>query len=232
MIHQQGIVKGDAFQKIGSAGFLIAVVLIIVGLTWATTVDLSNPGVALARMSSQIVVFQTISLLMTFGWWAVLMGAAAVRRSITASGAAWANMGFYFMIVGTALWTMGMSLDITYSVLIDNWMAAPAASKELAHNLVTTLFPPGAGFGRGLFPLEVIANWLAFAFLGTAMALSAVYPRWLGWLGLILGIIGVLVGIVMTYIGREAIFMPFTVLAFATILWFLMSGIWMVRRAW
>jgi hypothetical protein len=107
-----------------------------------------------------------------------------------------------------------------------------SASKELAHNLLTTLFLPGAGFGRGLFPLVVLSNWLAVAFLGTGMARSAVYPRWLGWLGLILGIIGVLVGIVMAYIGREAIFMPFTVLAFATILWFLVVGIWVARRAW
>ena len=168
MTHQ-GIVKGDALQKMGSAGFIIAAVLIIIGNTWVTTINLSNPAVAQARMSSQIVIFQTVSLMLTFGWWALLMGVVAVRRSITASGSAWASMGFYFMMVGTALWTMGMSLDISYSVLIANWLAAPAASKELAHNLLTTLFPPGAGFGRGLFPLVVLSNWLAVAFLGTGM---------------------------------------------------------------
>ena len=74
-------------------------------------------------------------------------------------------------------------------------------------------------------------NWLAFAFLSTGMVRSGVYPRWLGWFGFIVGILGVLAGIVMTYVGREAIFTPVTVLAFATLLWVLLCGIWVARRA-
>ncbi len=232
MTQHQGIVKGDAQQKLGSAGFIIGAVLITIGTIWVTSIDLSNPMQAQGRLREQIVIFQAVSLLMTFGYWAVMIGTAGVYRSITAGGAAWARLGFYFMIMGTTLWTLGMSLDVTYSVLIANWMAAPATSKELAHNILTTLFPPGAGFGRGLFPMNVMSNWLAFAFLGIGMIRSAIYPRWLGWVGLILGFIGVPMGIVMTFIGREAIFNLFTVLGFLTILWLLMCGIWIARKAW
>lgn len=229
---RQAILKGDAFQKMGSAGFLIGAVLIFAGNTWVATIDLSNPVTAQARMSGQLAILDTVTLMITCGWYALLMGAAAVRRSISAAGAAWAIMGFYFLIVGAALWTVGMSLDISFSALISNWLSAPPANQEAAHNLLNTLFPPGLGFGRGLFPLEILVNWLAFAFLGTGMLRSGVYPRWLGSVGMILGIIGVLIGIVMTYTGREAVFTPFTVLAFATLLWFLICGILMARKAW
>jgi hypothetical protein len=232
MTQQEGIVKGDSFQKMGSVGFLIGAVLIIVGNSWVATIDLSNPLVAQARMSGQLAILDTVTLMLTCGWYALLTGAAAVRRSIKTAGAAWATMGFYFWLVGAAVWTVGMSLDITASALISNWLSASAANREAAHGLLTTLFPPGLGFGRGLFPLEILVNWLAIAFLGTGMLRSVVYPRWLGGSGLMLGIIGIGFGFVMTYIGREAVFTPFTVLAFVTLLWLLACGIWMARRAW
>lgn len=232
MTHQQGIVKGDAYQKMGSAGFIIAAILIIVANIWVATIDLSDPMTARTRMSEQLVILDTIALMMTGGWYALLMGVTAVRRSITANGAAWATMGLYFMLVGSAVWTVGMSLDISTSALISNWLSAPDASKEAAHNLLNTLFPPGLGFGRGLFPLELLVNWLSIAFLSVGMFCSGVYPRWLGLVGLILGIVGMLTGIVMTYIGREALFTAFMGLAFATISWFLTCGIWIARKAW
>jgi hypothetical protein len=231
---QQAIAKGDSFQKMGGAGFIIGAVLITIGNIWVTSIDLSKPMEAQRKLSEQIVMFQAVVLLMTLGVWAVMIGAAGVYRSITAStasGAASARLGFYFMIMGTTLATLGMSLDTTYSVAIANWLAAPAAGKELAHNIVT-IFSGTQGLGRGLFPMNVMSNWLAYTFLGVGMIRSAIYPRWLGWVGLILGMIGVPMGMIMTFTGREVIFNFFTVLAFSTILWWLMCGIWVARKAW
>lgn len=232
MSQQIGIVKGDTLQKMGSAGFIGAAVLVTVGNIFVTWLDLSRPDVAQARIGSQIVMFQAVVLMITFGWWASLIGTAAVHRSIAVAGEAWARMGFYLMIIGIGLWTLGMVLDISYSAMIANWLAAPEAGKETAHNLLTTFFPPGGGLGRGLFPMTLMSTWLAYAFLGIGMICSDIYPRWLGWLGSILGILGVLLGIVITFTGREAVYMLFTVLAFLTILWLLMVGIWVARKAW
>jgi hypothetical protein len=80
--------------------------------------------------------------------------------------------------------------------------------------------------------MNVMSNWLAFALLGSGMVRSANYPRWLGWPGLSLGIIGVLMGMAMAFVGREAIFHLFTVLGFATILWLLLCGLWVARKVW
>ncbi|NLG96055.1 MAG: hypothetical protein GX491_01725 [Chloroflexi bacterium] len=231
-MEQQGIVKGDDYQKLGSIGFILAGVLIIIGNVWVAAIDLSDPAAAQDKFLNQLGILNTVSLMLTFGWFALLAGALAVRRSITQAGAAWATLGVYILTAGAAIWTVGMSLDISYSALMANWLAAPEAGKEAAYSLINTLFPPGLGFGRGLFPLEILVNWLAIACLSLGMLRSCLYPRWLCLYGLILGVSGVVAGVIMTYTGREAIFTPFTALAFATIAWVFLCGIWMAKKAW
>jgi hypothetical protein len=228
---QQGVVKVDEQQKLGSAGFIVGAILIIVGNVWVTTVGLGNPMEALDKYSENIHLLQIVVLLITFGYWAAMIGVVAIQRSISATGAIWARLGLYFMIMGGTLWTLGMSLDITYSNLIANWLTAPDGSKEFARNLIT-IYSPTNGIGRGIFPMNVMSNWLAFGFLGIGMVRSSIYPRWLGWFGLVLGIIGLPMGALMAITGREAIWNFFTVLSFMTILWFLALGIWMARKAW
>jgi len=228
---QQGIVKGDEQQKLGSAGLIVGAVLITIGGIWVTMVGLANPMEALSKFSENVHLLQSVALLITFGWWAVMVGVVGVYRSISVSGAAWARLGLYFMIMGCVLSTLGLSLDISYSNLIANWLTAPDASREFARNLIT-IYSPTNGIGRGVFPMNVMSNWLAFGFLGIGMIRSSIYPRWLGWFGLILSVIGLPMGATIAFIGREAVWNFFTVLAFLTILWFLALGIWMARKAW
>src|SRR5690242_2465837 len=130
MAQAHGIVKGDALQKLGSAGFIIGAILIVIGSIWLPTVDFSNVLEAQNKFGEQAVRLQVCALLIAFGYWAVMIGTAGVYGSITTRGAAWARLGFYFHIVGVVLWTLGMSLDVSYSAAIVNWMAAPAAGKE------------------------------------------------------------------------------------------------------
>jgi hypothetical protein len=227
---EHDIPNADALQKLSGTGFIVGSILIVIGSLWLPTIDLSHVLRAQQQFGEQAVRLQICALLITFGYWAIMLGTAGLYSSITATGSAWARLGFYFHIVGVVLWTLGMSLDVSYSVAIVNWMTSPAAAKEVAYSVVTVLSP--AGFGRGLFPMNVMVNWLAFAFLGVGMALSAIYPRWLGWSGLILGMAGVLLGISMTFTGRERLFTPFIILWGFTILWWLMTGIWTAGRAW
>jgi hypothetical protein len=118
--------------------------------------------------------------------------------------------------------------DVSYPAAAANWLAAPDAGKEAAYIALAAI----PGFTRGLFPMEVIVIWLAFAFLGIGMAHSDVYPRWLGWVGLILGIAGMTLGIFQTFTGRETTLNLFMVLNISTMLWSLVVGIWVARRAW
>ncbi|MCJ7513930.1 MAG: hypothetical protein MUO23_13325 [Anaerolineales bacterium] len=231
MSQQEGIVKGDALQKSGSAGFLIGAILMVIGVTWPASVDIGGAAVMQQEFGQHAVLLQVCALLMTFGFWGVMIGMAGIYRSITAntaSGDAWARLGFYFLLVGTAIWTIGSSLNVSYPAAIVNWQAASADGKDAAYIAVAAI----PGFGRGLFPLEVIINWLAFALLGIGMVQSGVVPRWLGWFGLTLGMVGILLGITQTFTGRESSLILFGVLLYVTILWWLVTGIWVARRAW
>ncbi len=231
MLQGQGIVKGDTHQKLSGAGFILGAVLVTLGsLLLPRAADLSDVQAMQRAYGEQAQLLQVCALLMTFGFWAVLVGTSGFYQSITANGAAWARLGFYFHLVGAAVWTVGMSLDVSYPAAIVNWLAAPADQKELAYSVVTVLSP--LGFGRGAFPLNVIVNWLAFTFFGIGMIGGRLHPRWLGWWEVLLGLAGLIIGIIMTFTGREALIYVFVFFMVLNILWWLTCGIWLSRKAW
>src|SRR3989304_5360976 len=105
MAQQQGVVKGDALQRIASAGFVIgAVLLIVFNFLLPRAADPSNTQDVLTKWGGQKGLTQLCALLLAVGIWGVMMGTAGVYRSITANGAAWARLGFYGITVVTAIW--------------------------------------------------------------------------------------------------------------------------------
>src|SRR5215208_2825462 len=167
MLQEQGITRGDTQQRLSGLGFISGAVLIIIGsLLLPRAANLSDVEGMQKAYGEQAALLQACALLLTFGFWAVMIGTSGVYQSITNDGAAWVRLGFYFHLVGITLWTVGMSLDVSYPAAIVHWLEAPAASKEIAYSVVTVRSP--VGFGRGIFPLNVIVNWLAFTFLGVA----------------------------------------------------------------
>src|SRR5262245_12379756 len=196
-----GIVPGDALQRIGSAGYIVGAMLITIGgFLLPRAANPSNLQEMLKPLGEQEVLTQVCVLLITSGYWAVMMGAAGVYRSITAGGAAWARLGFYFTIVGTALWTLILSLDVSQASAVATWLAAPTGGKEAAYSVVATL----AAVGRGIFAMSILVYWLALLLLGIGMVRSAVYPRWLGWVGLIVGLTGMTLGVIQTFSERSS----------------------------
>ncbi len=230
MTQEHGIRKGDALQKIGSAGLILGFLLLMIGGIWPLSVDFGDIQTGQRVFGEHAVLLQACALIVIFGTWAALVGMAGVYRSIIGGGAAWARLGFYFLVMGMTLWTLGMSLDISYPAALLNLQAAPEAGREAARNVVAMLSP--AGLGRGLFPLEVIVIWMAYAFMGIGMVQSRFYPRWLGLVGLALGLVGVPLGVAQTFTGRGASLDVFTVLVFVTAIWLLAVGIWVARKAW
>jgi len=230
MSRTEGTASNDPLLKMGSIGFLSGAILVAVGslLLPPAAIPSANWQEVLAQLSGKTRLFQACALLLAFGYWAVMIGLVAVYRSIDGPAAAWARVGFYFSLIGTALWTLGMSLDISYPSAIANWLAAPAATKDIAFILVLAI----PAFGRGLFPMEVIVIWLSFALLGRAITHSTTYHPGLGRIGMILGILGVLLGITQVFTGRESSIVLYIALVGFTLLWWLALGIWLARRAW
>jgi hypothetical protein len=236
MTQPHGIIKGDVLQKIGSAGFIIGAILMVIGgllLPHAST-PTSNVQEMLRPLGEQLFNAQLSVLLVIASIWAMMIGVAGVYRSITetggaTSGAAWARLGFYFMLVGTVLYTVALTLDASTASAVANWLAAPAVAKEAAYGVVAAV----NAVGRGLYPVAIIAYWAPFAFLGIAMLVSAVYPRSLGWTAVVLGSAVIALGIVQSFTARTTtLTLIFMVLSLLTGLWGLVVGIWVARKAW
>jgi hypothetical protein len=231
MAQQQNIVKGDALQKISSAGLIIGAILLVIGnlLMPYTTNPTSSLREMLTPLGAHELQSEISSLLIMMGFLAMMIGMTGVYRSITAGGAAWARLGFYFVLVGTALQTISLSLDVSVASAVAKWLAAPVDGKEAAWSVVAAL----NAVGRGIIPMTWIVYWLAFGLLGIGMIRCAVYPRWLGWVGLILSCPVVAVGIIHIFTTRTTtITLTFVALAMLTNLWALAVGIWVARKAW
>ena len=230
MTHQ-GILKGDAQQRLGSAGFIVGAMLLVIGnlVMPYTNTPTSNIREMLKPLGEQAFRAEIASLLIAAGFWAMMIGATGIYHSFTAGGAAWVRLGFYFLVVGTTLQTVSLSLDVATASAVANWLVASAEGQEAAWSVVVVL----NAVGRGVIPMTWIVYWLGFAFLGIAMVRSALYPRWLGWVGLILATPVVAVGIIQTFTARTTtITLAFVVLALLTNFWALAVGIWVARKAW
>lgn len=231
MTQQQGIMKGDTLQKISSAGFILGAILIAAsGLLMphanAPTSDLQE---MLKPLGEHEFLTQLSSLLMAIGFWAVMLGAMGVYRSFNAGGSAWAQMGFNFILMGTVLWTISLSGDVATASNVSNWLAAPAESKEAAWSAIAAL----SVSGRGLVALTWIVYWLGLGILGVAMIQSNIYPRWLGWAGLIVSVPVIVLGVIQVFVPRSiTLTLIFSMLMVLATLWNLATGIWVARKAW
>jgi hypothetical protein len=87
--------------------------------------------------------------------------------------------------------------------------------------------------GNSTFFMTVIVFWLALAFLGIGMVLSTVYPKWMGWVLLILGVLIVGVVGIPQAVGdpSRALDIIFGVLAGLTSIWAIVVGLWVTRKA-
>lgn len=231
MAQQQGIVKGDALQRIGSVGFIVgAILLIISNALFPRVGDPSNAPELLKKWGEQEALTQICALLLAVGFWGMMIGIAGIYRSVSTSGAAWARLGFYGIVVGTTIWTINLALAMATAGAAANWVTASAAGQATAYSVAAALYAATGAVEM----MGIIVFWLAFAFVGVGMVLSAVYPRWMGWVGIVLGIVMVAaVGIVGAFAGfSSTLDIIFMVLALLSTLWALVIGIWVARKAW
>jgi len=227
----QVIEKEDTFRKISSAGLIIgAVLLIVFNILSPRSGDPSSLQSRLTTMSDERVLTLLSQLLLAIGIWMMMIGVAGVYRSIRDAGAGWARLGFYGIVVGTVLWSVTFGLgSATVHTAVD-WAAASAADKPAVFTTAAAV----SNATSGVETMSIIMLWMALILLGAGMARSAVYPRWLGWTAVVLGIAMVAaVGIPKFFIGNTGTLLAvFGGLAILTTAWLLVVGIGVAPKAW
>lgn len=208
MSQQQDFFEGDTVQRLGSLGFIIGAALLIV----IATFDIVRDG---GGITQRVVV----GFFGPVGLWGMMLGMAAIYRSITGSGAGWVRMGFYLVVVGTALWTAHMSLRAGNARATADGLTDGVAIGVMIQHLVAMAY---------------LTEWLGIFFLGIGMVRSVVYPKGLGWTAILLGILTFAIGGVPLYFLDKGSFAEVLgpVLAGLTTIWALVVGIWIARRVW
>jgi hypothetical protein len=158
-------------------------------------------------------------------------GLAALYRSITSEpGASWARLGFVAALVGAAVWLGGAAVDgYALKPAADAWANAMEPEKSAALLV-----------GSALWRVEVAAFFLStFLYLGVAVtlyglavALSDAYPKWLGWVAVVAGVVSAVIGAVEFMQGPSVFWsnILFTLVALIATLWVLAMGVLMWRK--
>ncbi len=234
-MQQQGIVKGDLLQKVAGLSFVVgAVLLIVFNVLFPKTNDPSSAAQFVQSVAdTRGGRWELVNLFLAVGIWGLLIGFAGVYRAIsTGSSAVWARLGFYGVIVGTALWTVLFGLQgFGLSLVVKQWQSASGPTKDA----LAVIAASHANMLTGLFSMTIIVFWLALIFIGIGMASSKVFPRWLGWVAIVLGVVtAAAVGVNQAFAGPTdmTINVLFPIFAMLSTIYALILGIWLLRKAW
>ena len=226
---QQDTYKGDVLQKIAGVSFILGAILLVV-------FGILNPGKDPGDLSKEIQniadsnggFWQIDHIFIAVSFWAFMIGIVGVYRSISHGGAAaWARVGFYGVIIATTLRSVFLAFQgVGLAVVVEQWETASAADKAEIFVVFSSLY----GLLDGIRSTTDIFYGLSHVLLGVGIALSTVYPRWLGWAIIIVGIGWTVVGFVIGVSGMSAaLVVPFGIVIILTVLWHLVMGIVITR---
>jgi hypothetical protein len=214
--------NGDVLQRIAGVAFILgSIATIVFDVLGPRVDDFSDMAKVYAALSDNPDLNKLAFFGLAVGIWLLVAGFMGVYRSITTGAAsAWARLGFYGVVVSAGL------ISAAFALFVGAIMAA-----EQGQTAIPTMAAIVTA-GLSLFAVAVVGWWLALAFVGLGMLLSTVYPKWTGWVLLVLGIVTVgLSGVPSVFsTPTENQQLIFAVLAGLTSLWALVVGLWITRR--
>lgn len=187
--------------RLGAVALPLAIILFFVStaLHPSRAHPLDNPAIFTEYSQSDIWVAdhfaQWLAVLLLF---AGFLGLYYAIRTISGLGLGLARVGFGAAVLTTAAFTALQAVDgVALKWAVDAWASAPAAQKTAAFAAAQAVRWTEYGFQS----YSNILLGLTLALYGLAMALGAVFPRWLGWLAIGSGVAWVIHGVMVPYVG-------------------------------
>jgi hypothetical protein len=175
-----------------------------------------------------------LALHMTIEFGILLMLGALVALAYSISdGAAGAlsKLGLAAGIAGVAVGLVLVILDgVAAKVLADRWAAAPPPEQATALRIVLANETTNLALAS-LF--NILFAGATFILFGLAVALSDMYPRWLGWIAVVAGAGSIGSGMVQAVAGKSTAASQILTIIGPTVitLWLFVIGIFLVRKA-
>jgi len=188
--------------------------------------------VGVARVMADSEIWVAVHLAIVVGILLMLGGLVAVYDSIRGGLAgALARFGLFTGVAGVTIGLVLVILDgVAAHQLAQEWAAAPPGHQAVALGLVhaneTINFALASLF-------NLVFAGATFILFGLAVALSDVYPRWLGWVVLVAGAGSIAAGLIQAFIGEPTDASRGITIAGPTVitLWTLVVGILLVRKS-
>lgn len=157
------------------------------------------------------------------------LGLIAIYRSVTGdTGLAWARLGVATAVAGAGVAVITIGIDgIAMNEIADNWDTASDQAPVLAAAEAVE------EVGIGLFTVLILAFFgVVPLFFGLAVANGDVYPRWLGWVAVVAGVLGLVTGFVQAFDGLSTFttFVLFPIASILFTLWLLYMGVLLWRK--
>jgi hypothetical protein len=218
--------------------YAIGAIAAIVGSLMGMVGNLIHPATPLddpegvARVIAESDAWTLIHLTIIFGIMLMLGGLVALYHSIPGDLAgALARFGLAAAVAGIAIGLVLVILDgVAAKQLAEEW--AEASPDEQATALRIVLANESINFAiASLF--NIVFAGATFILFGLAVAFSGAYPRWLGWVAAVAGVISVGAGLLQAFTGKPTMASFILTIIGPTVitLWLLVIGVLLFRKA-
>lgn len=217
--------------RLGGVAAVVGALLGMVGnlVHPATPID-DQEGVARAIAESEIWV--PVHLAIVLGIVLMLGALVAISHSIREGVAgALARFGLVAAVTGATIGLVLVILDgVAARQLAQEWAGSPASERDVALGLVHVNETINLAVAS-LFNFTFAAA--TFILFGLAVVLSERYPRWLGWIAVLAGVLSTIAGTIQAYVGEPTGASRILTIVGPTVitLWLLTMGILLLRDA-
>jgi hypothetical protein len=226
-----GARAGDPWvSRLGGVAAIVGALLGMVGnlIHPVTPID-DSEGVA--RVIADSAIWAPVHLAIVVGIILMLGGLAAIRHSIRDGVAdALARFGLIAAIAGATIGMVFVTLDgVAARQLAQEWAEGPSSERAVSLGLVhvneTINFALASAF-------NVVFAAVTFILFGLAVALSSVYPRFLGWVAVAAGVVSIAAGVIQVFAGEPTEASRLLTIIGPTVitLWLLIVGVVLLRK--
>jgi hypothetical protein len=215
--------------KVGSVTAILGAVSLFIGVALHPHPDPGNAPVAFAEYAADRL-WVTSHLIEFLGVSLMVVALFALTRSLADEPVAWiADLAFATALVALAVAAVLQAVDgIALKVMVDRWMSVAEPQKQTAFEAAFAVRQIEIGLAS-YTPMLLGTTALLF---GIALAASAAYPAWLGWIAIVGGTGTAVGGLLTAYSGFSGanmnISMPFNLVL---TVWVAVAGVVMWRRA-
>ncbi len=158
----------------------------------------------------------------------ILGSLGALSRSITAQpAAAWGRLGFVAAAIGTAVFLVAIGFGaVGIEGVAELWEDARGTETEAAALVTAQAFDH---VDLGIFGMATTLFFgVTTVLYGLGISTSGVYPRWLGWSAIVVGLGAIAAGLNQAFVGGGGAFFLIVLPVFP---WLVVMGVFLWRRA-